>query len=55
MFLMKWTTKYLTRKHLLATLRKQPAHMRHIYALTFAGVVTMCIASAILYFDYGFW
>lgn len=52
---MKWTIKYLTKKHLLATLRQQPTHMRHIYALTFAGVVTVCIASAILYFDYGFW
>ena len=52
---MKWSKKYLSTKHLLAVLRRQPAHMRHVYAIIFAGAVTVFLASGILYFDYGFW
>ncbi len=29
--------------------------MQHVYAATFAGSVTLLIAVAILYFDYGLW
>lgn len=29
--------------------------MQHIYALTIAGGITLLIAFAILYIDYGFW
>mgnify|MGYP003393941915 FL=1 len=29
--------------------------MQHIYALSFAGVITAIIAAIILYTDYGFW
>ena len=29
--------------------------MQHVYAATFAGSVTLLIAIAILYFDYGLW
>lgn len=29
--------------------------MQHVYAITFAGIITASIASLILYVDYGFW
>lgn len=47
--------KLVSLKHWLAFLRRQSKHMQHVYALTFAGLITGCIASVILYVDYGFW
>lgn len=29
--------------------------MQHVYAITFAAIITTIIASGILYVDYGFW
>jgi hypothetical protein len=52
---MKHYKKYLDVKHWLAFLRRQPKHMQHVYAVIFSAVITSLIASAILYYDYGFW
>jgi hypothetical protein len=52
---MKFYKKYLSPRHWLAFLRRQPKHMQHVYALFISGVITMVLASAILYFDYGYW
>lgn len=54
-FMKRTLKKYFSPHHWLAFLRRQSAHMQHVYALTIAGVVTLLIASAILYIDYGFW
>lgn len=35
--------------------RRSSKHVQQIHAVTFAGGVTLLLASAILYFDYGFW
>lgn len=35
--------------------RRSSKHIQQIHALFFAGGVTVLLASAILYFDYGFW
>ena len=47
--------KYFSPHHWLVFLRQQSTHMQHVYALIIAGGVTLLIASAILYIDYGFW
>ncbi len=47
--------KYLSVHHYLSVMRRQPAHMRHVYAAVISGTITMFIAAIILYFDYGFW
>lgn len=47
--------KYGSIKHYIAFLRRQPAHMQHIYAVIFAGSITALLAAFILYVDYGFW
>ena len=47
--------KYGSIKHYIAFLRRQPAHMQHIYAVIFAGSITALLAAIILYVDYGFW
>lgn len=52
---MKRYKKYFDVKHWLAFLRRQPKHMQHVYAVAFSGAITAVIASAILYYDYGFW
>ena len=36
-------------------MRRQSLHLQHIYAVIFAGSITLLIGAAILYFDYGFW
>lgn len=56
---MKWSLKhykkYLSTHHYIVILRRQPAHIQHMYAALFAGTITMLFAVIILYFDYGFW
>jgi cell division protein FtsB len=52
---MKPYKKFLSFKHWLAVLRRQPKHMQHVYALVFSGAVTLLLGAFILYFDYGFW
>jgi hypothetical protein len=52
---MKFYKKYFSLRHWLAFLRRQPTHMQHMYAVTFAGLVTAMLGALILYFDYGFW
>ena len=52
---MKFHKKYFSPHHWLVFLRKQPAHMQHVYALAFSGLVTSILGIGILYFDYGFW
>lgn len=47
--------KYVSLKHYIAFLRRQPKHMQHVYAVTFSGTVTLFLAAIILYVDYGFW
>jgi hypothetical protein len=47
--------KYFSIHHYISVLRKAPVHMQHMYAVIFAGSVTVLLAMAILYFDYGFW
>ena len=47
--------KYFSLHHYIAVMRRQPAHMRHVYAAIFAGGCTCILAATILYFDYGFW
>lgn len=47
--------RYFSIKHYLTFLRKQPEHMQHVYAVTFASVITVIFAAVILYVDYGFW
>jgi hypothetical protein len=47
--------KYFSPHHYIVWLKKQPAHMQHVYAAVFAGSVTVMLAAVILYFDYGFW
>ncbi len=46
---------YLSIRHYISVLRRQPAHMQHVYAIIFAGSITALIAGVILYTDYGFW
>jgi hypothetical protein len=46
---------FLSIKHYIAFLRRQPKHMQHVYAVFFAGAITAIAASGILYYDYGFW
>ncbi len=53
--IMKAYKKYLSPRHWLAFLRRQPAHMQHVYAICISGGVTALLAVAILYFDYGLW
>jgi hypothetical protein len=36
-------------------IRRSSKHIQQIHALFFAGGVTVLLASAILYFEYGFW
>ncbi len=52
---MKFNKKYLNLSHWIVFLKRQPTHMQHVYALVFAGSVTLLLAVIILYFDYGFW
>jgi hypothetical protein len=52
---MKPFKKYISVKHWLAFLRRQPKHMQHVYAVVFSAVITSLLASVILYYDYGFW
>lgn len=52
---MKPYKKYLSVRHWVAFLRRQPRHMQHVYAAIFSGVVTALLAAIILYYDYGFW
>ena len=52
---MKFHKKYFNPRLWLAFLRRQPKHMQHVYSLVFSGTVTILLAVAILYFDYGFW
>ncbi len=47
--------KYLNLRHYITILRRQPMHVRHVYAAFFSGVITLLLAASILYFDYGFW
>lgn len=47
--------KFGSIKHYIAFLRRQPAHMQHIYAVIIAGTITSILAAIILYVDYGFW
>lgn len=47
--------RFLSAKHYLSVLRRQSEHVQHMSALLFAGVMTLLIAVAILYFDYGMW
>jgi hypothetical protein len=51
----KYMTKYMSIENWIAFLKRQPEHMKHVYALTLAGSVTALIAFVILYVDYGFW
>lgn len=51
----RYLKKYTSLKLYLAFLRRQPTHMQHVYAIIFAGSITLLIASIILYVDYGFW
>ena len=46
---------FFSMQHYINVLRRQPQQMKHVYAVIFAGAVTMCIAVVILYVDYGFW
>ena len=47
--------RFLSLQHYIAVLRKQPEHMKQVYAAAFAGCITVIIAGVILYVDYGFW
>lgn len=47
--------RYFSIKNYLTFLRKQPEHLQHVYAVTFASAITLIIAAVILYVDYGFW
>jgi hypothetical protein len=47
--------KYTSLTHYIEFLRRQPEHMQHIYAVIFAGSITLMLAFVILYVDYGFW
>lgn len=47
--------KYLSIHHYVTVLKRQPVHMQHVYAIIFAGSVTLFLAICILYFDYGLW
>jgi hypothetical protein len=51
----RYLKKYTSLTHYIEFLRKQPEHMQHVYAVVFAGSITMLIACVILYVDYGFW
>jgi uncharacterized membrane protein YraQ (UPF0718 family) len=53
--LLKKYERMLSIHHYIAVLRRQPVHMQHVYAAVFAGLVTVILASYILYMDYGFW
>ena len=46
---------YLSPKHWLIVLRRQPSHMKHVYAALGAGLITAGLAALILYVDYGYW
>ncbi len=52
---MKPYKKYLSIRHWLAFLRRQPVHMQHVYAVAFSGIITALLGAFILYYDYGFW
>jgi hypothetical protein len=47
--------RFLRPHHYLRVMREQPEHLQSLYAVIFAGCVTMLLGTAILYFDYGFW
>lgn len=49
----KLLKRYLSIQHILAFLRRQPKHVKHVYAFLFAGSITSVLAFLILYFDYG--
>jgi ABC-type lipoprotein release transport system permease subunit len=53
-FLKKYE-RMLSLHHYVAVLKRQPAHMQHVYAALFAGTITFVLAVGVLYFDYGFW
>lgn len=53
-FLKKYE-RMLSIHHYIAVLRRQPVHVQHVYAALFAGLITVILASYILYVDYGFW
>ena len=53
--LFKQYKKYLSLRHYITILRRQPEHIRHMYAVFFAGIITCFLGASILYFDYGFW
>ncbi len=36
-------------------LRKQKEHVQHVHAIIFAGAITLLLAVAILYIQYGYW
>lgn len=52
---MKRWKKLISIRHYLGVLKRQPAHMQHVFALLFAGIITGTLAALILYVDYGFW
>lgn len=47
--------KFFTLHFYIVFLKRQPEHMRHIYAILFSGIITLFLGAIILYFDYGFW
>jgi hypothetical protein len=47
--------RYTSLTHYIEFLRKQPEHVQHVYAVIFAGSITILLACVILYVDYGFW
>ena len=47
--------RFLSVYHYIALLRRQPEHLQHLYAIIFAGSITILLAAVILYVDYGFW
>lgn len=52
---MKPYKKFLSLRHYVAVLRRQPRHIQHVYAAIMSGIVTASIGAIILYHDYGFW
>lgn len=45
---------YFSVRHYISVLKRKPAHIQHVVALTVAGFFTAIFALLILYFDYGF-
>ena len=47
--------RFISIRHYITFLRRQSRHMQEIYAVIFAGSVTIFLGAIILYYDYGFW